>query len=111
MAHRRCCKSARFPQPAIQPNGLPVRVRAATVNPCDTIVRSGKLRLITGSKFPLGTRFDFAGEVTALGSEVNEFTIGERVWGTVPVTGKHITAAASDYVTVAARRVAQFQRV
>ena len=94
-------------QPTFQPNGVLVRVRAASVNPHDTIVRSGKLRIVTGSKFPLGTGLDFAGEISAIGEDIHDFAVGERVWGTVPVTGKHTTAAAAEYVAVPSARVAR----
>ena len=95
------------PQPVLQPDGVLVRVRASSVNPHDTIVRSGKLRILSGSKFPLGTGLDFAGEIAAIGNDVEDLAIGERVWGTLPVTGKHTTAAAADYVAVPSGRVAR----
>ncbi len=95
------------PKPALRPDGVLVRVRASSVNPYDTIVRSGKLRLITGSRFPLGTGLDFAGEIVAVGKDVVDLQVGERVWGTVPVTGKHTTAAAAEYVAVPSGRVAR----
>ena len=98
------------PQPVLQPDGVLVRVGASSVNPHDTIVRSGKLRLITGSRFPLGTGLDFAGEIEAVGKSVEGFQKGERVWGTVPVTGKHTTAAAAEYVAVPSGRVARTPR-
>ena len=94
-------------QPALPLNGVLVRVRASSVNPHDTIVRSGKLRLITGSRFPLGTGLDFAGEIAAVGDEVDDLQVGERAWGTVSVTGKHTTAAAAEYVAVPSGRVAR----
>ena len=95
------------PQPTLQPSGVLVRVRASSVNPHDTIVRSGKLRIVTGSKFPLGTGLDFAGEIRAIGEDVHDLAVGERVWGTVPVTGKHTTAAAAEYVAVPSARIAR----
>lgn len=45
------------------PRGVRVRVRAAALNPKDVLVRKGKFKLFTGSTFPKGCGFDFAGEV------------------------------------------------
>lgn len=97
---------AEIVQPVVQPDAVLVRVRAASINPHDLIVRSGKLRIVTRSKFPLGTGLDFAGEIADVGSKVVGFGVGDHVWGTVPVTGKHISAAAAEYVATPADRVA-----
>ena len=63
-----------------------VRVMATTVNRTDVAVLTGKpfiMRFFTGlmrPKLPIpGT--DFAGTIDAVGNEVTEFKIGDRVWG------------------------------
>ncbi len=45
-----------------------------------------------------------------VGNDVDEFQMGERVWGIVRATGKHTTAAAAEYVAVPSRRVARTPR-
>ncbi len=94
------------PLPTLQPGDVLVRVHASSVNPHDTVVRSGKLRLITGWKFPLGIGLDFAGKIAATGSEVESWKLGARVWGTVPAMARHALGAAAEYVAVPADRVA-----
>lgn len=63
-----------------------IKVHTTTVNRTDCAILSGKpfiFRLFTGIPKPkspvLGS--DFAGEVVALGSDVTEYTIGDRVFG------------------------------
>ncbi|MGP4112065.1 NAD(P)-dependent alcohol dehydrogenase [Streptomyces sp. 4N509B] len=80
-----------------------VRVRATSVNPSETLVRAGKLRLLSGFRFPKGTGQDFAGEVVAVGPGANPGLVGGRVWGTRLGLG---SAAAAEYVSVPARLVA-----
>ena len=65
---------------------LLVRVHATTVNRTDCGTLTGKpfifrffIGLFSPKKKILGT--DFAGEVVAVGREVRNFTIGDRVWG------------------------------
>jgi NADPH:quinone reductase-like Zn-dependent oxidoreductase len=44
-----------------------VAVRAAALNPKDIVVRQGKYRLASGSRFPMRTGYDWAGEVVGTG--------------------------------------------
>jgi NADPH:quinone reductase-like Zn-dependent oxidoreductase len=64
---------------------LVVRVRAASVNPMDWKIRSGQMKMVTGSTFPRGMGTDFAGTVEALGAKVQDFKVGDAVVGTVPM--------------------------
>jgi NADPH:quinone reductase-like Zn-dependent oxidoreductase len=58
-----------------------VEVRAAALNPKDVIVRRGKMRWLSGRRFPRGTGYDWAGEVIAIGPEVVEAQVGDRLFG------------------------------
>ncbi|HSY42619.1 MAG TPA: NADP-dependent oxidoreductase [Candidatus Acidoferrum sp.] len=60
-----------------------VRVAAASINPVDWKVRSGQLKIMTGSKFPRAMGADFAGTVEAVGSKVSRFKPGDAVVGAV----------------------------
>ncbi|MET8873594.1 NADP-dependent oxidoreductase [Nocardia sp. NPDC004604] len=60
---------------------LLVRVRAASANPADFVVRSGGLKLLTGRRFPRGLGHDFAGVVERLGDGVTRFKPGDAVFG------------------------------
>jgi NADPH:quinone reductase-like Zn-dependent oxidoreductase len=73
-------------KPVSKPNEVLVRVHATTVNRTDCGVLLGKpflIRAFTGllkpSSIVPGT--DFAGQVEAIGSNVKNFVIGDRVWG------------------------------
>jgi NADPH:quinone reductase-like Zn-dependent oxidoreductase len=59
-----------------------VRTRFIGVNPKDVIVRKGRFKIATGSKFPLIVGHDIAGEVVeaGLGADLNE---GDLVYGMI----------------------------
>lgn len=92
----------RVPVPDIEPSEVLVRVHAASVNGGELAARAGKLRLVTGRRFPQRTGIDFAGEIAAVGSSVTGLGEGERVWGTL---GRH-RASAAEYVAVHPRQIA-----
>jgi len=81
-------------RPAVKDNELLVKVHATTVNRTDCAYRSAKPfvnRLFTGLVKPratvLGT--EFAGVVTAIGSAVTSYPVGERVFGFSARGGAH----------------------
>ena len=64
-----------------------VRVRVASLNPVDFKLRSGILRMLGRPKRPAITGKDFAGEISALGAEVQGYKLGQRVFGSVDPLG------------------------
>jgi NADPH:quinone reductase-like Zn-dependent oxidoreductase len=88
------------PVPSPGPADVLVRVHASGLNPKDALVRSGRLRLVAGRRFPRGTGFDFAGEVVRAGVAVHDLAPGTRVWGFLD---GYLGGAAADYL-VAPRR-------
>ena len=56
-----------------------VRVKAVSVNPIDTYIRSGAQPVELPKPFILGC--DLAGVVENVGPEVERFKPGDRVWG------------------------------
>ncbi len=74
------------PVPTPKPTEVLVRVRAATVSRTDSAALEGKpffFRFFIGFPRPrhVATGCDFAGDVAAVGAQVSEFKIGQRVWG------------------------------
>jgi NADPH:quinone reductase-like Zn-dependent oxidoreductase len=58
-----------------------IRVQAASVNPVDWKIRSGKARLLTDRSFPKVLGLECAGEVVETGTGVQRFAQGESVIG------------------------------
>jgi NADPH:quinone reductase-like Zn-dependent oxidoreductase len=69
------------PRPSPGRGELLVRVRAAALNPKDVLVRSGKFRILTGSRFPKRVGFDWAGEVAEVGEGVTGVATGSAFYG------------------------------
>lgn len=67
--------------PTPEPKGgeVRVRVRAASINPIDTYIRSGAAPMPLAKPAITGT--DFAGEIDAVGPGAARFKVGARVWG------------------------------
>jgi NADPH2:quinone reductase len=68
-----------LPDPVPGPRQALVRVRAAAINPIDTYIRSGTVAMPL--EFPFVVGCDLAGEVVAVGDEVDRLRPGMRVWG------------------------------
>jgi NADPH2:quinone reductase len=67
--------------PNPQPSGseVLVQVKAVAVNPIDTYIRSGGVKMPL--EFPFVVGCDLAGVVVALGPAATRFKVGDRVWG------------------------------
>ena len=68
-----------LPDPVATDSQVVVRVRAVSVNPIDTYIRSGSVELPL--KFPWIPGCDFAGDIVECGAAVTRFQPGDRVWG------------------------------
>ncbi|MEV0280545.1 NAD(P)-dependent alcohol dehydrogenase [Streptomyces sp. NPDC050610] len=93
----------RVPVPDVNPGEVLVRVRAISVNGGELAGRAGKVRLVTGRRFPQRTGIDFVGEIAEVGASVTGVREGERVWG---VLGRMTSGSAAEYVTVRPRQIA-----
>jgi len=76
-------------QPTIKANQVLVEVKAISVNPVDYKLRSSEdvIRILYGSKRPIILGWDIAGIVAAIGNEVSQFAIGDRVFGMINFPG------------------------
>lgn len=70
--------------PALADDEILVKTRAASINPVDWKIRQGKMKLMTGRRFPRGMGQDFSGLVQAIGQRVTRFKVGDEVLGTTP---------------------------
>jgi len=68
-----------LPTPEPTGNQVLVRVRAAALNPVDTYIRAGTIKMPLPKPFIVGC--DLAGVVERLGPEAKRFKVGMRVWG------------------------------
>jgi NADPH2:quinone reductase len=68
-----------LPDPRPRPGQVVVRVRAASVNPIDTYIRSGAVAMDLPRPYVVGC--DLAGIVEEVGEGVEDLQAGDRVWG------------------------------
>jgi NADPH2:quinone reductase len=68
-----------LPRPTPQQGEVLVRVGAAALNPIDTYIRSGAVKMPLPKPFIPGC--DLAGTVEAVGAGVRRIKAGDRVWG------------------------------
>lgn len=74
----------RVPLPTLRPNDVLVQIVAASINPLDLKIKDGGMKLLLPYKMPLILGNDFAGVITAVGSAVHGFAIGDAVYGRAP---------------------------
>lgn len=67
-----------LPAPQAQGSHVLVRVKAVAVNPIDTYIRSGTVKMPIPTPFIIGC--DLAGEVVECGPDARRFQPGQRVW-------------------------------
>ncbi len=70
-----------MPTPSPKGKHVLIQVKAASVNPVDWKIRSGALIIKTGLKPPKILGSDFSGVIKAISSQVNEYQVGDEVWG------------------------------
>jgi NADPH:quinone reductase len=68
-----------LPRPTAGKGEVLVRVGAVAVNPIDTYVRAGIVKMPLPRPYIIGC--DLAGTIEALGPEAHRFKVGDRVWG------------------------------
>ncbi len=90
------------PLPPLGAHDLRVRVVAASVDLVDTLVVDGLARRIFGLTGPVGLGFSLTGTVTAIGSAVTGFTVGDPVAAIHPDIAAPVRAEAEETVVPAA---------
>lgn len=89
--------------PSLRPDDLLIRVRATAVNPVDWKIREGQLQNLLHHTLPLTLGWDVSGEVVAVGSEVNTFTLGDAVYARPDIERD---GAYAEYIAVKASEAA-----
>jgi len=99
------------PRPGVADGELLVRVAATTVNGGELMIRAGTLpKFFMRSPFPRQIGLDFVGEVAEVGSSVDGYTIGDRVWGLLSEkkdTSGQILRSLAEYVTVTPSQISR----
>ena len=70
-----------LPSPVPGEDEVRVTVRAAALNPKDSLIRKGKFRRVTVGQFPRRLGYDASGVVAAVGQRVTRFVVGDEVFG------------------------------
>jgi NADPH:quinone reductase-like Zn-dependent oxidoreductase len=91
--------------PVPEPAGrqLLIAIKAVAINPLDWKIMGGKMKLMSGSKFPKGIGIDFSGVVKQVGSGIRGFKPGDAVFGSLdPFKG----GALAEYLLVREQDIA-----
>ena len=73
-------RAADVPEPEVGDGDVLVEVRAASINPLDTMVRNGEFKRLLKYQRPFVLGHDVAGVVTRVGSAVRELQAGDEVY-------------------------------
>lgn len=91
------------PRPALNPDDLLIRVRAAAVNPVDWKIREGYLQGVLHHSLPLILGWDVSGEVVEIGPEATGFKVGDAVYARPNIERD---GSYAEYIAVKASEVA-----
>ncbi len=97
-------KVSEVPIPEIGNDEVLVKVHTAGVNPLDNMIIRCEVKLIVPYTMPLIMGNEFCGTIEKIGSDVRGFSVGERVYGRLPL--KRIGAFA-EYVAVSNDTIAK----
>jgi 2-desacetyl-2-hydroxyethyl bacteriochlorophyllide A dehydrogenase len=85
------------PRPQARRGEVLVRVRVAALNPKDLLIRKGRMKLLSGTRFPRFIGYDFAGEVVEAPEGAGGLRPGDRVFG---MLNGHRGGTCAEYVAV-----------
>ncbi|BDZ30232.1 NADP-dependent oxidoreductase [Lactiplantibacillus sp. WILCCON 0030] len=86
-----------IPTPTPSENEVLVQVKVAAVNPLEHLIGSGSVKLIQNYAMPLTMGNELAGIITAVGSAVSQFKVGDEVYARLPLTK---IGAFAEYVVI-----------
>ena len=74
-----------IPAPEFSSQEVLVKILTAGVNPLDNMIIHGEVKMIVPYKFPLVMGNEFVGTVEKVGAGVSRFSVGDRVYGRMPL--------------------------
>lgn len=86
-----------LPVPKLFPNDVLVKIVATSINPIDTKIMNGDLKMLLNFKMPLTLGNDFSGKIIATGDNVKHFKIGDSVYGR---TKKERIGTFAEYISI-----------
>lgn len=86
-----------IPIPEISNREVLVKIHTAGVNPLDNMIMRGEVKVIVPYKLPQVLGNEFVGTIEKIGAEVRRFSVGDRVYGRMPL-GK--IGAFAEYAAV-----------
>lgn len=92
------------PVPTPGPTEVLIEVRAASINPIDYKVLRGDYKAFKKLRFPAPMGRDVSGTITAVGSEVRRFQVGDEVFSRV---GEDHVGTLAEYVTADESHIAR----
>ncbi len=81
--YKRPMHAGEAPEPTLGPHDALVAIQAAGVNPVDAKIRDGEFKAFLPYKAPFVLGHDVAGVISAVGSGVTRFSVGDEVYGRV----------------------------
>ncbi|WP_027927427.1 NADPH:quinone reductase [Amycolatopsis benzoatilytica] len=94
-----------LPVPEPGPGEVRVRIVVSAVNPTDWKARSGSGAVARGEAELSVPNQDGAGVVDAIGPDVGEFAVGDRVWVLLAAAHSPLSGTAQEYVVLPADRL------
>ncbi len=92
-----------IPKPVPYDHEVLVQVKVAAVNPLEHLIGSGSVKLIQNYPMPVTMGNELAGIVTAVGSQVQHFQVGDEIYSRLPLTK---IGAFAEYVAIDENAVA-----
>jgi alcohol dehydrogenase len=103
---------AERPEPEVGPRDVFVAVKAASLNPLDSRIRDGKVKLVLRLRPPIALGCDVAGVVDRVGAAVTKFRAGDEVYARLEedrMGGLAERVAAADHVVALKPARASFE--
>lgn len=102
---------ADIPVPSLKHDEVLIKTKAISINPADTIVRSNNnVSWVFGNDNPLVLGWDISGEIVDIGSSVQNFKVGDEVFGLLnhPYIGRtyaEFVAASVEHLALKPKKI------